>query len=328
MGDDGSVARPPAGRVSRRILVWHVHGSWMTALVQGPHQYLVPVLPDRGPDGRGRAETWDWPSSVTEVSPEEAAEEDVDLVILQRPVEYESLVARWLGGRVPGRHVPAVYVEHNAPQGAIAAMRHPAADHPELTVVHVTAFNALFWDTGATPSRVIEHGVVDPGYRYEGALARVAVTINEPLRRGRVTGTDLVQNLSSRLPVDLFGIGTEAMGGVGNLSQERLHDALSLRRVYFHPFRWTSLGLSLIESMHLGMPVVALATTEVPEAVPPGAGIVSNRPEVLEAGLRALLCDPEEARIKGKVAREAALARYGLDRFLNDWDRLIEDVCR
>ncbi len=50
-----------------RILLWHVHGSWTTAFVQGPHEYLVPVLPDRGPDGRGRAQTWDWPGSVREV---------------------------------------------------------------------------------------------------------------------------------------------------------------------------------------------------------------------------------------------------------------------
>ena len=29
------------------ILLWHVHGSWTTALVQGDHTYLVPVVPDR-----------------------------------------------------------------------------------------------------------------------------------------------------------------------------------------------------------------------------------------------------------------------------------------
>ena len=31
------------------ILLWHVHGSWTTAFVQGQHRYLVPVTPDRGP---------------------------------------------------------------------------------------------------------------------------------------------------------------------------------------------------------------------------------------------------------------------------------------
>ena len=48
---------------------------------------------------------------------------------------------------------------------------------------------------------------------------------------------------------------------VGDLPQGRLHEAMARRRVYLHPMRWTSLGLSLIEAMHLGMPVVALART-------------------------------------------------------------------
>ena len=61
------------------------------------------------------------------------------------------------------------------------------------------------------------------------------------------------------------------------MPQDRLHDEMARRRVYLHPIRWTSLGLSLIEAMHLGMPVVALATTEAAEAVPPAAGVLSTR---------------------------------------------------
>jgi glycosyltransferase involved in cell wall biosynthesis len=72
--------------------------------------------------------------------------------------------------------------------------------------------------------------------------------------------------------------------------------------------------------MHLGMPVVALATTEAAAAVPPAAGVVSTRPEDLAAAVRRLLDDPAEARRIGAAAREAALARYGLGRFLADWD--------
>jgi glycosyltransferase involved in cell wall biosynthesis len=98
--------------------------------------------------------------------------------------------------------------------------------------------------------------------------------------------------------------------------------------VYVHPFRWTSLGLSLIEAMHLGMPVVALATTEAVEAVPPAAGACSTRMDVLTGAVRRLLSDPDEAAEAGRVAREAALARYGLDRFLHDWDRLLKEVTR
>ncbi|MFL5827981.1 MAG: glycosyltransferase [Thermoleophilaceae bacterium] len=309
-----------------RILIWHVHGSWTTAFVQGGHDYLVPVLPGRGPDGRGRAQTWDWPENVVEVSPEEAAEADVDVLVAQRPEELNGLSAEWLGGRRPGREIPTVYVEHNAPQGRIAEMRHPAADRDDLVVVHVTHFNDLFWDTGSTPTRVIEHGVVDPGYRYVGELERSAVVINEARRRWRVTGTDLLARLAEDVPMDVFGMDADAIGGIDDVRQEDLHGEMARRRVYLHPIRWTSLGLSLIEAMQLGMPVVALATTEVPEAVPAEAGVVSTRVEVLRDALRRFARDEDAARETGERARGAALERYGLSRFLADWDDLLEEV--
>ena len=317
-----------------RVLLWHVHGSWTTAFVQGVHEYLIPVTADRGADGLGRARTYPWPASALEVTREEAADAEVDVVVLQRPHELEGLAAEWLGGRRPGREVPAVYLEHNAPQGRINEMRHVAADRDDLVVVHVTHFNDLFWDCGSTPARVIEHGVVDPGERYSGEVAAAAVVVNEAGRRGRVTGTDLLGRLGTAVPIDLFGMQSGRLAGapgvrsVADLAQERLHAEMARRRLYLHPVRWTSLGLSLLEAMHLGMPVVALATTEVVEAVPPEAGVVSTSVEVLADAARRLVADPEQARLMGKAARAAATARYGLDRFLADWDVLLEEVRR
>jgi len=319
------------------ILIWHVHGSWTTAFVQGPHTYLLPVLPDRGPEGRGRARTFSWPSSAVEIAPEQLREAPVDLVILQRPHEA-ALAERWLGGRRPGRDVPAVYLEHNAPDRNVPESRHPCADRDDLVLVHVTHFNRLFWDNGRTRTAVIEHGIVDPGHQYTGRLERAAVVVNEPVRRGRYTGTDLLSALSEAAPLDVFGMRTEGLAGhlglppdrcrAQDLPQSQLHTAMAQRRLYLHPVRWTSLGLSLLEAMHLGMPVVALATTEAVEAVPPGAGVLSTRPDVLARAARTYLDDPEAAAEDGARARRAALDRYGLKRFLGDWERLMEEVTR
>ena len=311
-----------------RILLWHVHGAWTTAFVHGDHDYVVPVTDDRGPDGVGIARTYDWPDRVRELPPEALREEPFDAVILQRPRELE-LAEAWLGRR-PGRDVPAIYVEHNAPQGRIADMRHSVAGRDDLLLVHVTHFNALFWDAAGTPQTVIEHGIVDPGQRYTGELARAAVVINEARRRGRVTGTDLLARFAREVPLDLFGIDADRSGTpatpAGDVPHARLHEEMARRRAYLHPIRWTSLGLSLLEAMHLGMPVVALGTTEVREAVPPEAGAVSTDVEALARALARLVHDPDEARERGRVARAAALARYGLGRFLADWDRTLASV--
>ncbi len=308
----------------KKILLWHVHGSYTTGLVQGAHTYYIPVLPDRGPDGRGRARTWEWPANAVEVTPRQLRALELDLVVLQRPHELK-LAADWLG-RVPGRDVRAIYLEHNAPQGRIAEMRHPFADRDDVTVVHVTHFNELFWDCGTTRTRVVEHGVVDPGYRYTGELPRAAVAINEPRRRGRVTGTDLLERFGAAIPLDLFGIGAGELGGFDDPPQPVLHREMARRRVYLHPMRWTSLGLALIEAMQLGMPVVALATTEAAEAVPMGCGTISTDVERLCDALRRYAADPSLARADGERARAHALARYGLQRFLDSWNALFAEV--
>lgn len=307
------------------VFLWHVHGSWTTAFVQGAHRYYLPVDAERGPDGRGRARTWDWPASAIEVTREEAYDLAVDVVVMQRPGELDGLVRAWLG-RTPGTDVPAVYLEHDAPQGRIDDMRHLVADRPDLTLCHVTHFNALFYQSGTTPTRVIEHGIVDPGYRYSGELPRAAVAINEGARRGRTVGFDVLPRFTSVVPWDLFGMDAGRFGGYENLRQSELHREMARRRVYLHPMRWTSLGLSLIEAMQLGMPVVGLATTEAHDAVPAEAGYLSTDVDRLVRRAADLLAEPERAREMGRAARSHALGRYGLARFLRDWDTLLADA--
>jgi glycosyltransferase involved in cell wall biosynthesis len=300
------------------ILLWHVHGSWTTSFVHGKHRYLVPVNDARDAWGRGRARTFDWPPSVEEVGPDRFAEADV--AIVQRPEELDLL---------PGG-VPKIYVEHNTPKGDVPHSRHPMADRDDLVIAHVTHFNELFWDTGGTRTTVIEHGIVEPAARWTGELDRLAVVTNEPLRRGRVTGTDLFPRFAAVAPLDVFGMGVAGLAGdritaYDDLPQARMHAAVAQRRAYLHLCRWTSLGLSLIEAMQMGMPVIALATTEAVAAVPPGAGVLATRVDTLVEAAQWLIDEPEQGCLLGTRAREVSLARYGLDRFLADWDRLLEE---
>lgn len=316
-----------------RILLWHVHGGWTDAFVRGDHDYLLPTTPARDGWGLGRGGR-DWPRAL-EVAPADLRDEQIDAVVLQRPAEFDE-VERLTGRRI-GRDLPAVFVEHNTPRGDVPDSVHPLADRDDLLIAHVTHTNALLWSTGRTPTVVIEHGIVDPGFRYTGSLERMGAVINEPVRRWRVTGTDLLPRFAEVAPVDLYGMGTELIGGhpalrdaritgKGDVKPVAMHASLAERRLYLHPMRWTSLGLSLIEAMQLGMPVVALAATEAPRAVPPDAGAVSADVGELVTAARRLLADPAEAGRRGRIAREAALARYGLGRFLADWDRVLGDL--
>jgi glycosyltransferase involved in cell wall biosynthesis len=267
------------------------------------------------------------------MSPEELAAADIDVVVLQRPHELE-LTERWTGRR-PGRDLAALYVEHNTPGGDVPFTRHPLAEQSVVPVVHVTHFNRLFWDCGSAPTDVVEHGIVDPGHCYTGEQPRAAVVVNDPVRRGRAVGTDLLTLLSRSAPIDVFGMRVDGLSSAVEVAADRLrtfedlpqhdlHTELARRRVYVHTSRWTSLGLSLLEAMHLGMPVVALATTEAVRAVPPEAGVVTTDPLAMAEAAARFIQDPDLARAVGAQARAVALSRYGLDRFLADWETRLE----
>ncbi|WP_294569764.1 glycosyltransferase [uncultured Arthrobacter sp.] len=315
-----------------KIMLWHVHGGWTDAFVRGSHTYLLPTTAEGGPWGLGRAGR-DWPDSVREVEPGQLAGQDIDVVVLQR-VEEIAECERLLN-RTPGRDLPAVYLEHNTPKGDVPSALHPLAGQDLIPVVHVTHFNELIWDNGMARTTVVEHGIVDPGPLYTGELEQLGVVINEPVRRGRVTGTDLLARFAPTAPLEVFGMGGDGLPDLlglpperlrlgGDLPTAQLHARLARSRAYLHPLRWTSLGLALLEAMHLGMPVLVLATTEAARAVPPEAGAVSTNVGDLTAMAARLLADPDEARSRGRAARRAALDRYSLDRFLADWDDVLD----
>jgi len=303
----------------------------MDAFVQGRHEYLVPVAAAdlAVPNLRG------WPGSVREVDRETLRDEHVDVVVLQRTEEIDE--AERVLGRRPGVDVPAVFVEHNTPKEGVPNSVHPLAERSDIPIAHVTHFNRLIWDTGRAPTVVIEHGIPDPGPLYTGTRRELGVVINEPVRRWRVTGTDLLPRFAEVGRLRAFGIAADLLPEAlslgedrlvlgGDLPTRRLHESLAESRVYLHPLRWTSLGLSLLEAMHLAMPVVALATTEASRAVPPEAGAISADVDELVATARLLLDDPDEARARGRVAREYAREHYGLAAYQDRWDVLLEDT--
>lgn len=304
----------------------------MESFVAGRHRYLIPVNEAGDADGRGLCgRNWD---AAQEVPVGELRSQDVDLVVLQRPAELK-LTEEWLGRR-PGIDVPAIYVEHNAPRPYAADSSHPLADRSDILLVHVTDFNRLMWDSGAAPTRTIPHGIADPGHLYTGDVAAAATMINEPLRRWRTVGADLLTELSRDVPIDVWGIDTLELNdrefrgtvrGKGDVSHSRLMHQIARRRVYLHTARWTSLGLSLIEAMFLGMPIVAVGSTATPLVVRADAGVVSADVKTLAFALQGFVTDLAAATVAGKAAREYALAHFGLSRFLNDWERVIADWC-
>ncbi len=308
-----------------KILTWHTHGSYLYYLTQAPHDFYVLSKPGCPPGYGGRCGHIPWGDNVIDLPVEQAKDCQFDCILFQDDDQYLKDQHVYLSEAQ--RRLPKIYLEHDPPRENPTDMRHPVQD-PDMLLVHVTPFNALMWDSGVTPAHIVEHGViVPPDVRYGGQLARGIVVVNNIGRRGRRLGGDVFTRARAAVPLDLVGMGALEMGGLGEVEHAKLPAFCAQYRFFFNPIRYTSLGLAVIEAMMIGMPIVALATTEMATVIDNGvSGYVDTREEVLAEHMRELLAHPGHARELGAAARRYALERFGIERFARDWDAVFRRV--
>jgi hypothetical protein len=315
------------------VLVWQIHGSYLNTLVQSfagaPYRFYLPTKPSRPEGYGGRGPTYSWSPQTFEVPAEEVGDLDLDLVVYQTEENFFEDAREILTPEQ--RTLPAVYLEHNTPQGRINDMVHPI-DDPGVLLVHVTHFNDLFWDCRETPTRVIDHAVMPstPEGSYTGEIERGVSLVNDMPRRKRVVGGDVFRRASEEVPLDLFGFDSkEVAGGFGDLPQAEVHERMRAYRFYFNPIRYTSLPLSVLEAMEIGLPVVALATTELVTVIEDGEnGFIDTNVDNLVRRMRQLLSDPEEARRIGEAGRRTVRERFGPERFAAGWEATFEEALK
>lgn len=320
---------PPAGVTDAapprrlRVLTWHVHGSYLRYLTQAPHEFYLATLPGHPPGHAGRTGSLPWGANVHEVPADELARHDFDCVLYQQHRHWTEDRHSRLGPAQ--RALPALYLEHDPPPEQFTDTRHPAAGEA-VHIVHVTPFNALMWDTGGSPATVIEYGVLVPeSARYTGELAQGIVVVDH-LGRDRRLGADVYEAVRACVPLKLVGMDSDQInGGVGEIDDAVLPFEMARHRFFFNPIRYANLGLPVLEAMMVGLPVVALATAELPTVIRNGVnGYVDTRVERLIEVMRMLITEPDTARQWGQAARRTALARFPVERFAADWDRLLQ----
>jgi hypothetical protein len=308
-----------------RVLTWHVHGNYLYYLSQAHHDFHLVTKPGHPPGYAGKVGVLPWGGNVHEVPYDQVAAGQFDVILFQHKTQWDDDRIALLSEAQ--RRLPRVYIEHDPPQENAFEQRH-WVDDPHTLLVHVTHFNRLMWDSGRTPTTVIEHGVVVPeGVRYSGEMERGIVVINHLAQRGRRLGNDVFREACRHVPLDLVGMEARAAGGIGEIGNLDLAAFCAPYRFFFNPIRWTSLGLALVEAMTIGMPIVGLATTELASVIRNGeSGCIDTDPSKLVAFMQHLLKDPRYARQLGEGARKLALERFHIDRFVRDWDTTLCQV--
>ena len=178
------------------VLLWHVHGSWTTAFVQGDHEYLLPGHARRGPDGLGPRPHLGLAGIGPRGDARAAARRATSTSSCCSGPRDLELVREWLG-REPGRDLPAVFLEHNTPRRDAGAA-HPASAgrprrHPDRRT-SPTSTAVLGQRAGADDASSSTASSTRASAGPASCRAPPS-SINEPVRRGRITGTDLLPRL-------------------------------------------------------------------------------------------------------------------------------------
>ena len=308
-----------------KVFTWHIHGSYLYYLSQGNYDLYIPVKSDKIEGYYGKGETFPFGENVHEIPASSVKDYNFDIILFQTNQNYLSDQYEILSEEQ--RKLPKIYIEHDPPRQHPTDTKH-ILDTDDVTLVHVTHFNKLMWDSNRTPTVVIEHGVTEPDVHYQGDLNKGIVVINNLPKRGRLLGLDIFLEVRKHIPLDLVGMGTGDLG-----IDEVLHPALpqftSRYRFFFNPIRYTSLGLAVCEAMMIGLPVVGLATTELSAVIEnEKTGFIHTNIEYLIKKMKLLLNDRELARNTGERGRQLATERFSIGRFTNDWIDLFYSVIK
>lgn len=308
-----------------RILTWHVHGSYLYYLTQTPCEFFLPVKKDKPEGYGGRSGSFPWKNNVNDIEAEKVKDFDFDIILFQSKKNYLEDQHEILSEEQ--KKLPRIFLEHDPPREVPTDTKH-VVDDPEMLLVHVTHFNKLMWNNNRTPSKVIEHGVIIPdGVKYSGELNKGIVVINGIVKRGRRLGLDIFLEVAEKVPLDIVGMGSKEIGGLGEIKNTELPSFISKYRFFFNPIRYTSLGLSVCEAMMVGMPVIGLATAEMPVTVENNySGFIHTNVDYLVDKMKLLLEEPKKALKLGEGAAETATRKFGIDRFSKDWLKTFEQT--
>ena len=193
----------------------------------------------------------------------------------------------------------------------------------DLTTVFISPSKKESW---GLPGPVILPGIDGRDWSgYDGAEA-VALRVGNFLEeRDLMLGAKLSGRVLEGLPHTTLGLNPGIPGARPSRNVDDLKEVMRHHRLLLHATvePWEDgYNLSLLEAMATGMPVVALAHSGSP-VVDGVSGYLSDREEGLRDSVKRLLADRELAIGMGMKGRESVLRDFPVDRFLEEWERLI-----
>ena len=296
-----------------KIFTWPVHQQYLFELAQGDFDIYIP-------EGQTDAfrKQFSAQKNVFEINVDAIKNVALDCVLYQDGHNY--LTAQYQVLSPQQRELPKIYLEHHPPKQHPTNAKHVVED-VNVQLVHVNHYNALMWDNNGVPVNVIENGVTESHASFTGEKPCGVVVLEESPADDRITGMDIFRQVKEALPLEVIRIGKEG------ITYQNLPEKLSPYRFLFCADRYASPGFPVQQAMMIGMPVVGLATTDLPTIISNEvSGFVHSDLQYLIRKMQQLIADPLLAVQLGANARSFALKNFSRNYFLDTWKQLIHQT--
>lgn len=130
------------------------------------------------------------------------------------------------------------------------------------------------------------------------------------------------QGYTADFPLELVGKNPPYSNPATSLQalRKKYHESL----IFFNSSIHSPVPMSLMEAMACGCCVISTETCMIPEIIEDGVnGFLSNDPEVLRFKIKEMLENPEEAKRIGENAKETIKNRFGIDKFVDSWNKML-----
>jgi glycosyltransferase involved in cell wall biosynthesis len=117
----------------------------------------------------------------------------------------------------------------------------------------------------------------------------------------------------------------------GYVSESEKRDLLAATTVVVHPATWEPFGISVIEGMAVGKPVVAAASAGPSVIVDDGVTgylVPLEDSDALADAILKLLDDPERARAMGEAGRRRVLEQYTVEKMVRQAESVFDSVLK
>ena len=226
-----------------------------------------------------------------------------------------------------------------------------SARRARRTITHSKAHRGLLQDSlGLTATAVVPHGIAIPESIPPSICQSPPMVLTVGVltaRKGAFTFLQAIPRLLDQAPdTEVLFVGesedhplarqlraehpeVDRVRFLGSVDDATLASLYSRCTVYFSPSNYESFGLTFVEAMAHGKPVVGCAAGAIPELIADGANgllVPPNDPSALVEALIRLLRNGEERERMGAAGAKLAREKYSMERMGAELERFFQDL--